>query len=84
MKEDRNQILLSIQKEISLRKNRRRIGDEVQILVEGLSKMDDTKWTGRTDQNLIVHFPAGRDLVGRLVRVRLVDCTPLCFFAELV
>jgi tRNA-2-methylthio-N6-dimethylallyladenosine synthase len=83
-KERRNQVLLELQKAVSLRRNRSRIGDEVEILVEGLSKQDDTKWTGRTDQNLIVHFPAGRDLTGRLVRVRLTDCTPLCLFGELV
>jgi tRNA-2-methylthio-N6-dimethylallyladenosine synthase len=83
-KEERNHVLLEIQREISLRRNRERIGSEVEILVEGISKNDETKWTGRTAQNLIVHFPAGRDLTGRLVRVRLTDCTPLCFFAELI
>jgi tRNA-2-methylthio-N6-dimethylallyladenosine synthase len=83
-KEERNQVLLEIQKDVSLRRNRERIGAEVEILVEGISKNDETKWTGRTAQNLIVHFPAGRDLTGRLVRVRLDDCTPLCFFATIV
>jgi tRNA-2-methylthio-N6-dimethylallyladenosine synthase len=83
-KEERNHVLLEIQKEISFRRNRGRVGEEVEVLVEGISKNDETKWTGRTTQNLIVHFPAGRDLTGRLVSVRLTDCTPLCFFATIV
>lgn len=82
-KERRNQVLLAEQKEISLRRNRRRIGSEVSVLVEGISKRDAGKWTGRTDRNLIVHFPAGRDLTGRTARVRITDCTALCLSGEL-
>jgi tRNA-2-methylthio-N6-dimethylallyladenosine synthase len=83
-KERRNQVLLDLQREVSFAKNRGRLGAEVEVLVEGISKNDETKWTGRTADNLIVHFPAGRDLTGRLVRVRLTDCTALCHQAELV
>jgi tRNA-2-methylthio-N6-dimethylallyladenosine synthase len=83
-KERRNQVLLEIQKDVSLRRNRARLGAEVEVLVEGISKNDETRWTGRTADNLIVHFPAGRDLTGRLVRVKLTDCTPLCFQSEIV
>ncbi|MAB89799.1 MAG: tRNA (N6-isopentenyl adenosine(37)-C2)-methylthiotransferase MiaB [Planctomycetes bacterium] len=80
----RNQIILEEQKKSSLRKNRARIGSEVDVLVEGISKRNSAKWTGRTDRNLIVCFPAGKDLTGRLVRVRLTDCTALTLFGELV
>jgi tRNA-2-methylthio-N6-dimethylallyladenosine synthase len=81
-KEHRNHVLLDVQKEVSHRRNLARVGDLVLVLVEGLSKNDDTKWTGRTQDNLIVHFPAGRDPTGRFVRLRLTGCTPLCFFGE--
>lgn len=80
----RNQVLLSAQAEISLRRNQRRIGTEVDVLVEGKSKRDPNKLMGRTDRNLIVCFPAGRDLTGKLARVRLTDCTALTLFGELV
>lgn len=83
-KERRNQVLLELQKQTSLKRNQARLGQEVTVLVEGLSKLDKTKWTGRTDRNLIVHFPAGRDLTGRLARVRLNDCTGLAFQGELL
>jgi tRNA-2-methylthio-N6-dimethylallyladenosine synthase len=80
----RNQVLLDVQKEISLRRNQARLGSEVDVLVEGTSKRDPDKWTGRTDRNLIVCFPAGRDLSGKLASVRLTDCTPLTLFGEVV
>jgi tRNA-2-methylthio-N6-dimethylallyladenosine synthase len=83
-KERRNQILLEDQRAISSARNRPRLGSEVDVLVEGLSKSDDTRYTGRTDQNLIVHFPAGRDLTGRTARVRLRECSSVSFLGELV
>ncbi|HYC78273.1 MAG TPA: tRNA (N6-isopentenyl adenosine(37)-C2)-methylthiotransferase MiaB [Planctomycetota bacterium] len=83
-KERRNQTLLEDQRAQSLARNRPRLGTEVDALVEGPSKSDPDRWTARTDQNLIVHFPAGRDLVGRLVRVRLLECSPVSFIGELV
>jgi tRNA-2-methylthio-N6-dimethylallyladenosine synthase len=82
-KERRNHVLLDLQREISLRRNRARVGEVVTVLVEGISKLDDTKWTGRTHDNLIVHFPAGRDLTGRLAPVRLTGCTALCLSGDL-
>ena len=39
---------------------------------------------GRTSQNWIVVFPAGRDLVGRFVDVRIVDATALTLLGEMV
>lgn len=78
----RNQILLELQKDISLRRNQERLGTEVDVLVEGVSKRNPMRWTGRTDRNLIVCFPAARDPTGRLVRVRLNDCTALTLFGE--
>jgi tRNA-2-methylthio-N6-dimethylallyladenosine synthase len=83
-KERRNQILLEDQRAISLERNRPRVGSVVDVLVEGPSKTDAGRWTGRTNQNLIVHFPAGRDLTGRVATVRLLACTAVSFIAELV
>jgi tRNA-2-methylthio-N6-dimethylallyladenosine synthase len=83
-KERRNHVLLDIQKDVSRRRNEARVGDVVEVLVEGISKNDETKWTGRTHQNLIVHFPAGRDLTGRLASVRVAASTPLCLSGDLV
>ncbi|HSQ89758.1 tRNA (N6-isopentenyl adenosine(37)-C2)-methylthiotransferase MiaB [Romboutsia sp.] len=46
----------------------------VEVLVEGKSKTDDDKFTGRTRQNKLVNFEAeGEDLVGKLVMVKITS-----------
>ncbi len=70
---DRLYRLQKVQNEISEAKHRMRLGREVEILVEGPSKKDSGRYTGRTRQNWIVHFPCDRDLTGLLVRVTLEE-----------
>jgi len=79
----RNQILLGVQREISLCRNKQRIGSLMEVLVEGQSKRDPARQTGRSNTNNIICFEAGRDLSGRMVSVRIKECTPLTLFGEL-
>ncbi len=83
-KKERNQILLAEQEAMSKRLHQARIGEEHEILVEGISKRDATRWFGRTSQNWIVVFRAERDFTGEFVKVRIVDVTALTLFGELV
>jgi tRNA-2-methylthio-N6-dimethylallyladenosine synthase len=78
----RNQILLSAQSEISLRRNQEQIGKVMNVLVEGRSKRDLLRDTGRSDRNHIVCFPAGQIASGRMARIKITDCTPLTLFGE--
>ncbi|PYG87547.1 tRNA-2-methylthio-N6-dimethylallyladenosine synthase [Ruminiclostridium sufflavum DSM 19573] len=68
---DRFERLLELQNSISLRINNNLLGEEVEVLVEGLSKNSDTTYTGRTRQNKIVNFKGSPDLVGKLVKVKV-------------
>jgi tRNA-2-methylthio-N6-dimethylallyladenosine synthase len=70
-KKRRNQVLLDVQERISLDLNRRRIGQKMEVLVEGPSKRDPRRQTGRTDTHQIVNFEAGRDLAGQFVTVEI-------------
>jgi tRNA-2-methylthio-N6-dimethylallyladenosine synthase len=83
-KERRNHVLLEDQRAASLKRNEGMLGVEVDALVEGPSKTDPDRYTGRTDRNVIVHFPAGRDPTGRIVRVRPLECSPVSLIGELV
>jgi tRNA-2-methylthio-N6-dimethylallyladenosine synthase len=60
---DRFDRLVAAQEQISLEHNRAVVGTTVEVLVEGPSKKDATKTTGRTRTNKLVHFdgavPAG-------------------------
>ena len=56
------------------------IGRRVEVLVEGVSKRDPSKYTGRTPGHQIVCFPAKAEWVGQLVPVRVTDVTALTLF----
>jgi tRNA-2-methylthio-N6-dimethylallyladenosine synthase len=83
-KKRRNQALLEIQERISRGKNRALIGRRLQVLVEGPSKRDPGRQTGRTDTHLLVHFPAPRDLRGRFATVEITGATALSLAGALV
>jgi tRNA-2-methylthio-N6-dimethylallyladenosine synthase len=86
VKRERNQILLSLMERTSLEQRRDRIGSVQEVLVEGPSKLDSARWTGRTRGFEIVVFPATAEegLGGRLVPVRIVDATPLVLVGDRV
>lgn len=56
------------------------VGSTVEVLVEGTSKGDSRKLTGRTRQNDIVVFEGAQRLSGELCRVKVVDATALTLF----
>ena len=85
VKAARNHLLLELQSEISAAGNAAMIGQTVEILVEGPSKRDATRLTGRTRGNHIVVFPAnGRHQAGELVGVKIVSATALTLFGQAV
>jgi tRNA-2-methylthio-N6-dimethylallyladenosine synthase len=63
--------LMNMQKRIALAANLPYEGHIVEILVEGPSKKDPTKLTGRTRTNKIVNFPGDPALIGTLMPVRV-------------
>jgi len=84
VKRERDQILLAAQEEISLRKRRALIGRTVEALVEGVSKRDPRRLTGRTRTNYIVHFESARNLAGETVNVRVTEASALSVTGEKV
>jgi tRNA-2-methylthio-N6-dimethylallyladenosine synthase len=70
----------------ALAKNRAREGRVEEVLVEGLSKRDPGRASGRTRQGKLVHFPArpGEAPAGTFAEVRLVRAAPHFLEGELV
>lgn len=64
--------ILDIQDEITTNKNMKFKGTIQEILVEGVSKTDSDKLSGRTRGNKIVNFRADNSCAGRLVSVEIV------------
>jgi tRNA-2-methylthio-N6-dimethylallyladenosine synthase len=54
-------------------KNDTLVGKTVEVLVEGASRKTSRDVMGRTRTHKIVNFTGGRDLVGKTVRVRIVE-----------
>jgi tRNA-2-methylthio-N6-dimethylallyladenosine synthase len=85
VKKRRNQELLDVQQEIQTERNKARVGRTEEVLVEGVSKRDARRFTGRTAHQRLVHFPAADPtLIGRYVPVRITASTALCLFGELL
>ena len=75
-KEDRNQRLLRIQEKLTMSKNASLIGTIQQILVEGPSKTNKEKLSGRTSQNKIVIIEGDAErFTGQLLDVKIEDST---------
>jgi tRNA-2-methylthio-N6-dimethylallyladenosine synthase len=91
VKKRRNNDLLAIQNRVSLEDHRMRIGETVEVLVEGRSKTSlkhegsgPQQLTGRTHTDHIVVFEGNERLVGRLVQVQIQAATPFTLFGSVV
>ncbi len=60
------------------------VGTVQTILVEGTSRKDENEVSGRTENNRVVNFPAGREVIGQFVKVRITDAYPNSLRGELV
>ena len=71
VREERNQRLLGLVNEIAARKYDSFIGRQVQILVEGPSKKNAARYTGRTRCNRIVLFDGSERHRGQLMDLKI-------------
>jgi tRNA-2-methylthio-N6-dimethylallyladenosine synthase len=69
VKKDRLNRVQTLQREISLAKNRQRIGDWEEVLIDGPSKLRAEQVMGRTRANRIVNLTGSSQLVGEFVQV---------------
>src|SRR5258708_38544991 len=68
---ERLQVLLALQEKIQARRNADLVGREFEILVDGLSRLDEASLKGRTTCNRIVHVPVGTPSRHGFARVRI-------------
>lgn len=80
----RLQEAIDLQLELSLESNKRDIGKQFEVLVEGRSKRSAAQMFGRTSQNKVVLFDKGDNKVGDLINVVITDATPATLFGTLV
>ena len=85
VKHERFNRVLSKVNEILAEINESYVGKTVEVLVEGKSKTDDTKFTGRTRQNKLVNFSVENpsdSLLGQLMNVKITEATTFSLVGE--
>lgn len=60
------------------------IGTVQRILVEGPSVKDENELQGRTENNRVVNFPGGKELIGTLVNTRITESYNYSLRGELI
>lgn len=84
VKKERLKEVQGLQRAISLRRNRQRIGDVEEILVDGPSRLKNGQIMGRTRSNRIVNAVAPESLIGEIVRVRIAGATANSLLGEIL
>ncbi len=83
VKSARFERLLNLQNEISNRKNQSYVGTVQRVLVEGRSKTDVTKLTGRNEKNRLVHFEGSDSLIGGFAEVLIEQAETYALYGRL-
>ncbi len=83
VKIDRLNRMIALQNELSLASNRKDIGREFDVLIEGISKRSKDQLVGRTEGNKTCVLPRGQHGVGQTVKVRVADATSATLICEL-
>ena len=81
---DRFNRLLTLVNEISNKRTMRFAGTVQKVLVEEQNSHDSSFVTGRTEENVTVHFPGDVSLIGQIVTVKLEECKGFYFLGTKV
>ena len=81
-KERRDQVLLADQELRGQKRNDRLVGTVREVMVEGPSKRNAARWSGRDSGNRIVVWDACGGEIGALVRVRITEAHPQILVGE--
>lgn len=75
--------IIALQGEIALENNRREVGREYEVLVEGESHRSKEQLFGRNSQNKVLVFDRGDAVPGTYRRVRVESCTAATLIGSL-
>lgn len=76
--------LLAVVNEISHKLSFRFEGKDMDVLVEGPDDHDDRLLTGRMGNNMLVHFPGDRALIGQIVKVHLDESKGFYYMGTMI
>ena len=73
IKKQRLSILQTRISQFSAEISQNMVGNTETILVEGISKKKNSELFGRTENNRIVNFPSGTELIGEFTKVKITE-----------
>lgn len=76
--------LNELQDQMTMASNQKEIGRHRQVLVHYESKKDPGHYYGRTEQFRLVKIPSGRDIIGHLVEVDIIDANKTALLGRLL
>jgi tRNA-2-methylthio-N6-dimethylallyladenosine synthase len=77
--------ILKMQQASSLNRLEQHIGKTHRVLIDGFSKKSDQDFSGKTEHNITVVFPANENNKrGDYVKVEIVRCTPATLIGQIV
>lgn len=79
---DRFNRLLKVVGEASKKNVDRYVGRTMEVLVEAVNDHDENLVTGRLTNNVLVHFPGGKELIGKIVPVVLKEAKGFYYLGE--
>lgn len=84
VKKNRFSRLLDVQNGISKDLNSEYVGKVIKILVEGKSKTDSEKYTGRNDKNRLVHIEGDDSLIGKFCNVKIDKADTFAMYGTVI
>jgi tRNA-2-methylthio-N6-dimethylallyladenosine synthase len=82
VKEERNARLLELINAIGLRKYEQHVGEQLQILVEGVSKKNRARMSGRTRSNKIVVFDGSERHRGQMIDLKITRAGSFTLYGD--
>lgn len=83
VKKRRLQKLMSVQNQNSLKWRQTMIGQSYEVLVEGPSRTNNERLTGRTRGNELVVFSGSQELIGSLVNIKIIEAGSFTLIGEI-
>jgi tRNA-2-methylthio-N6-dimethylallyladenosine synthase len=59
------------------------VGGTYKVLIEEVNEKDNSLVSGRLENNLVVHLKGTKDLIGKIINVKIVEAKGFYFFGEL-
>ena len=75
--------MLALQADIAHEKNLPYVGRDVRVLIDGVSKNDETVYSGRTDSGKLVHVKAEPSDVGQFKTVHIDKAESFALFGTI-